>query len=244
MSNFPFSIVGFDLDGTLIDTSEDLRMSANHALATADIAPLSPAQIRSAIGGGARLMLTRGIELAGAPTPAPERFEQLFDAFLDHYIRNIAVHSRPFPGALDALDALAAMGVRLAIVTNKRERFARLLFDALGLTGRFDAIIGGDTLTVAKPDPAPIAAMIALCSDRLQSCGSLQNLHDDGAPASCFVGDSHFDIDAAHAAGIPAIACRFGFLMQPVETLGAEAIIDHFDALIPTLRALDPQLRS
>lgn len=240
-SPVPFAIVGFDLDGTLIDTSEDLRTAANHALAMADIAPLTPAQIRSAIGGGARRMLARGIEAAGAPTPAPERFEAMFDAFLAHYKANIAVHSRPFPGALDALDMLASQGVRLAIVTNKREHFARLLFDALGLTERFDAIIGGDTLPVAKPDPAPIRAMIARCRDHLPSPGPVDN---EGAPASCFVGDSHFDIDAAHAAGIPAIACRFGFLMQPVETLGADAIIDHFDALVPTLQRLDPRVRS
>lgn len=244
MTAFPFSIVGFDLDGTLIDTSEDLRAAANHALAMADIAPLSPAQIRSAIGGGARLMLARGIEAAGAPPPTPDRFEAMFDAFLVYYAANIAVHSRPFPGAIAALDRLAGMGVRLGIVTNKREHFARLLFDALGLTSRFDAIIGGDTLPVAKPDPAPIRAMIQRCSGSLHRAGSLQSLQGRGVFATCFVGDSHFDIDAAHAAGIPAIACRFGFLMQPVETLEADAIIDHFDDLAPTLQRLDPLVRS
>lgn len=238
MSAFPFSIVGFDLDGTLIDTSEDLRAAANHALALGDIAPLSPPQIRSAIGGGARLMLARGIEAAGVPPLAPERFEQLFDAFLAYYAANIAVHSRPFPGAIAALDQLAARGVRVGIVTNKREHYARLLFDALGLTQRFDAIIGGDTLAVAKPDPAPIQAMTEACARSLQSHGSLQSLHAGGAFHAAFVGDSHFDIDAAHAAGIPAVACRFGFLMQPVETLGADAIIDHFDELLPTLHRL------
>ena len=244
MSDFPFAIVGFDLDGTLIDTSEDLRAAANHALALADIAPLSPPQIRSAIGGGARLMLARGIEAAGVPPLVPERFEQLFDAFLTYYAANIVVHSRPFPGAIAALDQLAALGVRVGIVTNKREHYARLLFDALGLIERFDAIIGGDTLTVAKPDPAPIHAMIEHCTRRLagagslQSRGSRQSLHQDGVFHAVFVGDSHFDIDAAQAAGIPAVACRFGFLMQPVETLGADAIIDHFDELLPTLHRL------
>jgi phosphoglycolate phosphatase len=242
MSAIPFAIVGFDLDGTLIDTSEDLRAAANHALALGDMAPLSPSQIRSAIGGGARLMLARGIEAAGVPPLAPERFERLFDAFLTYYAANIAVHSRPFPGALAALDRLAELGVRVGIVTNKREHYARLLFDALGLTQRFDAIIGGDTLAVAKPDPAPIHAMIEACAGSLPSRGSLQTLHQRRGSRAAFVGDSHFDIDAAHAAGIPAAACRFGFLMRPVETLGADAIIDHFDDLLPALQRLTPRL--
>lgn len=221
---FPFAIVGFDLDGTLIDTSEDLRNSCNHALAFAGIAPLSPAQIRSAIGGGARRMLERGIEAGGGSALPDALFEEMFEAFLTHYQANIAVHSTPFPGAIAMLDALDALGVKTAIVTNKSEKMADLLFRELGLRDRFEAFLGGDSLgrENAKPAPDLIHEMIRLC----------------GGGRAAFVGDSHFDIDAAHAAGIPAIAARFGFMMQPVEQLGADAIIDHFDDLIPILRRL------
>ena len=121
-----------------------------------------------------------------------------------------------------ALDALAARNVTLAVMTNKREDFARPILDALGLTQRFATIIGGDTLGIGKPSPLPIEAMIARC----------------GGGRAAFVGDSSFDVDAAHAAGIPAIACAFGFLNQPVETLGAEAVIAHFDELVPALEKL------
>jgi phosphoglycolate phosphatase len=224
MDAFPYDIVGFDLDGTLIDTSEDLRLACNHALAMADIAPLTPVQIRTAIGGGARRMLALGIELNGSGAIEGAQFETMFRAFLDYYAAHIAVHSQPFPGALDMLDALDAMGVKSAIVTNKQERYAELLFHELGLRHRFVALLGGDSLGPGKAKPAPdlIHEMIARC----------------GGGRAVFLGDSHFDIDAAKAAGIPSIACSFGFMMQPVETLGADAVIDHFDELIGVLRSL------
>ncbi|MBK8630272.1 MAG: HAD-IA family hydrolase [Sphingomonadales bacterium] len=227
MSHFPFALVGFDLDGTLIDTSEDLRIACNVALKLGSIAPLAPEQIRSAIGGGARRMLERGIEFNGSGPVAPELFEAMFDAFLEHYQANIAVHSRPFPGALEMMDALDALGVKLAIVTNKREGMADQLFRELGLRHRFSAFLGGDSLGPDKAKPAP-----DLLHEMVVRAGA-------SGPAA-FVGDSHFDIDAAKAAGLPSIAVSFGFLMQPVETLGADAVIDHFDALIPALRRLSP----
>jgi phosphoglycolate phosphatase len=225
MTQFPFALIGFDLDGTLIDTSEDLRLACNVGLALADIAPLSPEQIRSAIGGGARRMLERGIEFNGTGPVSPDLFEDMFDAFLEHYQANIAVHSRPFPGALAMMDALDALGVKMAIVTNKREAMADQLFRELGLRHRFAAFLGGDSLGPDKAKPAPdlLHAMIA----RAEAPGR-----------AAFVGDSHFDIDAAKAAGLPSVAVSFGFLMQPVETLGASTVIDHFDDLIPALRTL------
>lgn len=228
MSDFPFTIVGFDLDGTLVDTAEDLRAATNHALANVDIAPLSNAQIRTVIGGGARMMLQLGIELAGAPPVSDARLDALLATLLSHYEANIAVHSRPFEGALAALDAFDQQGVRYAVVTNKREYYARLLLDALDLTPRLATIIGGDTLAAAKPDPLTIRTMI-------EQCGG-DTVGD--APRTAFIGDSHFDIDAGRAAGTATVACSFGFMMQPVETLGADAVIDHFDELLPTLRRL------
>ena len=224
MNSFPFDIIGFDLDGTLIDTSEDLRLACNHALALADIPPLSPAQIRPTIGGGARLMLQRGIALGAPSDVSPDLFDQMFDAFLKFYMANIAVHSKPFPGALDMLDDLDRMGVKVGLVTNKLEGHAIALFDALGLRDRFAAFLGRDSLGRETPKPAPdlIHAMLAR----------------SGTSRAAFVGDSDFDIGAARAADVPVVAVSFGFLQQPVDTLGADAIIDHFDELIPVLRTL------
>ncbi len=222
MSHFPFRIVGFDLDGTLVDTAGDLLVAANHALALADIAPLTRDQIVTVIGGGARRMLTLGIELAGAPQPADDAFEAMFAAMLTHYEQHIADQSRPFPGALETCDILDTMGVKYGVVTNKSERLARSLLIQLQLADRMAAIIGGDTLPTRKPDPGGLLALQAQC----------------GGGRMAFVGDSHFDIDAAKAAGMASVACSFGYMMQPVESLGADAVIDHFDDLIPTLLRL------
>ena len=219
---FPFSIVGFDLDGTLLDTSGDLAAAVNHALASIGRDPLSVEAVKPRIGGGARAMLRHGLDATGGCDD--ETLDTLHRRLLDYYEANLAVHTAPFPGAIQALDALAERGVTMGIMTNKLERFARAILGALGLTDRFAAIIGGDTLGVAKPSPVPIQALVDQC----------------GGGKAAFIGDSIFDVQAARAAGLPVVACRFGFLSQPVETLGADAIIDGYDTLIPTLERLGP----
>lgn len=222
MTKISFNIVGFDLDGTFVDTSGDLTDAVNHALGDAGRPLLSREQVIPMIGGGAKHMLRQGMEATGGCDDA--ELTRLHRLLLDYYEAHIAVHSRPFPGAMAALDRLDAMGVTVAIVTNKLEGLALRLLDELDLTRRFACIIGGDTLGPgkSKPNRAPIDAMIERC----------------GGGSAAFVGDSHFDIEAAKNAGIPNIACSFGFLMQPVGELGADAVIDHFDELIPTLARL------
>jgi phosphoglycolate phosphatase len=217
-----FDIVGFDLDGTLLDTSGDLAAAVNHALASIGRDPLPVAQLRTMIGGGGRHMLAQGMTATGGYTEA--QLDTLLQRLLDHYADHIAVETRPFPQCLAALDALAAQGARLAVVTNKTEALAKKLLEALGLTDRFVTIIGGDTLGAErrKPSPAPIHEMIA----RL------------GGGTAAFVGDSIFDVEAAKAAGVPVVACSFGFLDRPVDELGADAVIDDYADLLPTLARL------
>ena len=217
-----FDIVGFDLDGTLIDTSATLARAVNHALAAGGRPLIAPDQVRPMIGGGAKLMLERGLALSGGAEEA--EFRRLYRLLLDWYGANLADGSVPYPGMVAALDALAARGTRLAVVTNKFESFARTLLTDLGLIDRFDTLIGGDTLGKgnAKPSPAPIHAMI----ERL------------GGGRAAFLGDSVYDVAAARAAGVPVIAVSFGFLSGPVEELGADAVIDGYHELIPVLDRL------
>lgn len=222
MADFPFAIVGFDLDGTLLDTSGDLTAAVNHALAKAGRPLLTVEQVKPMIGGGAKHMLAQGMAATGGCSD--EELHRLYKLLLAYYEANIANATRPFAGAMAALDRLEAMGVRVTIVTNKFESLAAKVLGELGIRDRFAALIGGDTMGpgLAKPHRAPIDEMVRRA----------------GGGSAAFVGDSIYDIMAAKNAGLPSIAVSFGFLMQPVEELEADAVIDHFDELIPTLERL------
>lgn len=220
MNDFPFRIVGFDLDGTLADTAADLTAAVNHALSLIGRAPLTEAEVRPMIGQGAKHMLEQGLTATGGiPNGGAEK---LYRDLLAYYEAHIAVHSRPFPGVTEMLDRLDALGVRTAVVTNKAERPARKLLHELGLADRMASIIGGDTLADRKPSPVPVLAMIGQC----------------GGGRTAFVGDSIFDVMAARGADATSILVRFGFLDRPAEAFGADHIIGHYDELMPLLAGL------
>lgn len=137
--------------------------------------------------------------------------------FLLHYEANIAVESRPFPGAVAALERLREAGARLAVCTNKRERLTRLLLQALEIEHHFTAIAGRDTFGVSKPDPRHLLGVIAAAG---------------GGPGhALMVGDSAVDIRAAQGAGVPSILVSFGYCPPPPEGPRPDAVIDHFDML-------------
>ena len=219
MTHIPFDIVGFDLDGTLIDTSGDLAAAVNYAIGTIDRPPYPTDAIRPFVGRGARVMLERALDASGGYSDA--LLAETLPILLDYYQQNLAIHSIPYPGLIAAMDALDAAGVKMAICTNKAERFAVPLMHQLGLADRFAAIIGGDTVGIAKPDPTPIHAMAQRA----------------GGGRTIFVGDTINDIAGARNAGMPSIAVSFGFLEGPIEDLAADAVIHHFDDLVPLLES-------
>ena len=215
-----FKTVVFDLDGTLADTAPDLTAALNHALGMLGRPPVPAEDVRHMVGHGARALLRNGLAATGEVSEA--LVDQGFPIFLAHYEAHIADHSRPFPGVEQALAALEADGVRIAICTNKLEGLTHIFVRAMGWEGRFAAIVGGDTLPVRKPNPAPLVEAIARAG---------------GGPAA-FVGDSITDTDTAKAAGIPCIALSFGFADRPAGELGADRVIDHWDELIGALAEL------
>lgn len=224
---FPFRTVGFDLDGTLLDTAPDIANALNHALREAGRPALPYAQVRPLIGGGAKKLLARALAGDGGGRVDPDLLEPLYAVLLDHYAANIAVDTRKFEGMERALDALAGMGVSLGVATNKLERLARQLLTETGLADRFACIVGGDTLGTERAKPQP-----DLLHELARRCGS-----DEGMPAA-FIGDSIYDTRAARAAGMASVAVSFGYPGGPVEDLGADAVIDHFDELLPALSRL------
>lgn len=220
MTAHRFNIVGFDLDGTLLDTSRDLGAAVNHVLATIGRDAVPPEQVSGLIGGGARLMLRRALALTGGEEG--HEIEVLFPTLLAFYEANIANHTTLYPGGEAMLDALEAQGVKLALVTNKSEVLAVKLLDQLGLLHRFHCVIGGGSGLPLKPAPDVLHTMV----ERL------------GGGSAAYVGDTTFDTHAARAAGLPCVAVRFGFNDLPPEELGADALIGHFDELLPALATL------
>lgn len=223
MTSFPFQIVGFDLDGTLLDSLGDLANAVNHALSLEGRSAVPVDEVRGFVGGGARKMLANAMVATGGAVDA-ERFEELHGALLIHYEANIAVETRLFPGGEAMLDTLAARGAKIAVVTNKLERFAHRIFDALGLSDRFYTVIGGDTLGPGRAKPRP--DLIQLMLDR------------GGGGRAAYVGDTTYDTRAAAAAGLPCVAVDFGFNDMPAAQMGAAAVIGHFDELVPVLERI------
>ena len=218
--SFPFDIVGFDLDGTLVDSALDLGPAGNHALALAGRRPATPDEVRHLIGGGARKMLERGLEQTGGLVPERE-FERIYAALIAHYEAHIADHTVPYDGCLDALDALRSRGCRLAVITNKVEYNSLKLLHELGLLDRFETVVGGDTLGPGRSKPKP-----DMIEEAVRRCGGGR---------FAMVGDSSYDTGAANAAGVPSVVVSFGYNDRPADRLGASAVIDHYDQLVPTL---------
>lgn len=212
----------FDLDGTLVDTAPDICAALNWVLEKRRLPPIDPASVRTMIGDGAAKLVERGLAAAGAQSPDVQ--QAAVADFLTHYQDNISRLSRPFPGAVDALAALKASQYRLAVCTNKLERFTVKLLDDLNMTHFFDAIVGGDTLGVQKPDARHLL-------------GTLQRLGAEAANAA-MVGDSANDVSAARNAGVPVIAVSFGYTKVAPQQLGADRLIDSFSELLAALRAL------
>lgn len=206
-------LVVFDLDGTLVDTAPDLAATLNVILAREGLPPVEYEAARNMVGGGARVMLERGLAAAGRLLPVAA-VDALTRDFVEHYAAHIADKSEPFPGAEVALDALATRGYRLAVCTNKLEWLSVRLLDALGLSKRFAAICGADTFGISKPDPEILHRTI----ERAGAAGV----------GAVMVGDSHTDIATARAANIPVVAVDFGYTDTPVAALAPDRIISRF----------------
>jgi phosphoglycolate phosphatase len=221
MTAIRFRTVVFDLDGTLADTAPDLTAALNHALTEMGRDAVPAEDVRHMVGHGARALLRNGLAATGEVSET--LIEQGFPLFLSYYENHIADHSKPFEGVEEALAALEAQGVTIAICTNKLEGLTHELLKAMGWEGRFAAIVGGDTLSVRKPDPAPLFEAIRRAG---------------GEGPAVFVGDSITDTDTAKAADLPCVALSFGFSDRPPEEFGADRLIDHWNELIPALASL------
>lgn len=213
----------YDLDGTLADTAEDLVATLNWLLAREGRAPLKVENAGSLVGAGARALIARGFAASGKSLE-PEKLEALFVDYLSYYRAHIMERSRLYPGVDKALAAFERAGWRQAVCTNKTESLAKLLITKLGIAERFAFVCGQDTFGVGKPDAKPLLETI------VASGGARRH--------AVMVGDSATDIKTARAAGIPVIAVDFGYADVPVEELGPDRVVSHFDELMQACDAL------
>lgn len=204
--------VVFDLDGTLADTSADLLAAANASLPRA---VLGPEDALTAFHGG-RAMLRLGFQRLGMAWTEAD-VDAGYPVLLEAYRAGIATHTRLYPGAMEAVEALKAAGIAVSICTNKPEGLAELLLAALGVRGAFAALVGADTLPVRKPDAAPYRAAV-------ERAGGVVG-------RSMLVGDTETDAKTGVAAGVPVALVTFGPEGRGVERFQPAALLDRFEDL-------------
>lgn len=202
----------FDLDGTLIDSRQDLADAANAMLARHDAAPLSVADIVGMVGEGARTLVARVLDRSGLVL----ELDVALSEFLADYDLRLAVHTRAYDGVSAALAALQAAGCRLSVLTNKPQQATERVLDALGLRTSFDAVIGGDTALARKPAPDGLLALMARAA--IPRADTLM------------VGDSWVDAHTAAAADIDACLVSYGFGYVGVDAATSRAVRWHIGA--------------
>jgi len=219
----PRGTLVFDLDGTLVDSVPDLAGSLDTLMAENGLAPIGVETARRLIGHGIpnlvrRAFAERGIEWqeqAGAAVV--KRFTEIYGA-------RVSRETKLYPDVEAVLEQLFAQGWRMAVCTNKMERFARQIVEDLGLSRFFAVVAGPDTFGVGKPDPRHLTETAAVAG---------------GGWPIVFVGDSEVDISTGRAAGVPVIALTYGYTKTPLDGLGADMLIDAF-ADLPEALALLP----
>ncbi|MGR3548872.1 MAG: phosphoglycolate phosphatase [Roseovarius sp.] len=200
----------FDLDGTLIDSAPDIHAAANRVMARHGFALFTPEETRSFIGSGVPHFITCCLTARGRAGDGALR-ARLIEEFIADYETAVTL-TRVYPGVMGALDVLAGADLALGLCTNKPEGPAHSVLSHLGLDGYFPVIIGGDSLTVRKPDPAPLQATAAAL----------------GARDVVFVGDSEVDAETAARAGVPFVLYTQGYRKGPVERITHDRAFSDF----------------
>ncbi len=215
--------MALDLDGTMLDTAGDIAAAVDATLTTLGLEALGPATIRGFIGQGVTHLLRAALTRAAGAEPDEGLLAAGQRQFTLDYAASLHRTTCHYPGALEGMRALRALGLPLACVTNKPGRFTDPLLAAMGLTALFAAVISGDTLAVKKPDPGQLLHAAKLLGV---------------APAELLVvGDSMHDLHAARAAGCPIFCVRYGYTEDPARLIAlADAGLDRLDQ-IPALVA-------
>lgn len=215
--DFDYSLVVFDLDGTLVDSASDISEAVNRMLQDWTLPRVEESIIRGWIGDGVRALVSSALRYAGSSVEV----DQVLAGFMVHYEDCLLLDPRVYAGVRETLQALQQREVPMAICTNKPERFVAPLLHALDLAAYFGCIVGGDTLPQRKPSPEPLLHVAA---------------HYSLQPDQCLmVGDSSTDLLTAQAAGMPMAMVTYGYLrgFDPHSIPGVRVVDDMRELLHP-----------
>lgn len=206
-------LVMFDLDGTLIDSVPDLAAATDHMLVQLGRAPAGMDKVRNWVGNGAPVLVRRALaDGIDHQAITAEQEAEALAIFMQVYGTGDSLTTL-YPGALDTLQSLKVLGLKLALITNKPEKFIPELLAQTHMAEYFDWVVGGDTLPQKKPDPAGLLWVMQQAQVAAQQC--------------LFVGDSRNDVLAAHAAGVACIAVTYGYNYgQPISAENPALVVD------------------
>lgn len=215
----------FDLDGTLIDSSQDIANAANYALEKAGLPTRTREEIAFFIGDGViklveRMLYDHERERAPDVTVDQDLCRKVLKLVKEHYSQNLLTFTKPYPGVNETLRWL--MEYPKAVLTNKPHGMTAEILKGLGWSDQFSFVLGGDTAHRKKPDPSPVL-------DALR--------HFSAQPTDAlFVGDSLLDIQAARAAGVPVCAVLYGYGDRDlIAAAGPDFTIERFEGLLKVL---------
>ncbi|TAL02304.1 MAG: phosphoglycolate phosphatase [Rhodospirillaceae bacterium] len=213
----PIAGVIFDLDGTLIHSAPDITAALNVVLVECGLEAFAIKQACGFVGAGARRLIADAFTARGH-TLTEDEVSRLTARYLDVYARSGSPHTTLYSGVRETLETLGKMGVALAVCTNKAEAISRDVLAQLRLDTVFAAIIGGDSGFGRKPDPGPLN----------EACRRMSTAAAD----VLMVGDTIMDVGAARAAGSRVAVVRHGYSQTPVETIGADLLLDDLSHII------------
>jgi phosphoglycolate phosphatase len=211
-----FDLILFDLDGTLVETAPEIMDAVNDSLRNFALPEVTQQQVNDWIGHGTRELLVQALAdrccLAVEDVRTSEQLGRIIPVYDSYYEKRCGTRSQLYPHVREALTALRAQGVKLAVVTNKERRYTQVVLDVHQLTPLFDAVVSGDTLPTKKPNPAGVA----------------QCLLEFGVvpERALFVGDSSIDAATARNAGVAVWLLPYGYNMgQPIALCAPDRII-------------------
>jgi len=192
LTPYPAGCLIFDLDGTLVDSVPDLTSCLNRLLASRNLPPVTAGQVVKMVGDGAGALLSRAFGAQGAVPDVGAMAD-----FLADYEVHTADRSVAYPGVMEGLRALADEGYVMGVCTNKPETPARRALEELGMAEFFQAVAGGDSFPIRKPDPGHLLGTIKLAGGVARD--------------AVMIGDHVNDIAAAVGAKVPAIFAEWGY---------------------------------